>query len=59
MGVIIVFGGAIVAYVVLRTDIVALKQLALEKVRNLQQNYYAQIITMDKVKIETISKRSA
>jgi hypothetical protein len=58
MGMIIVFGGALVAYVVpilyLRTDIIALKLQAIEKLSTLQQRYYAQIVKMDNIRSETL-----
>jgi hypothetical protein len=60
MGVTIVVAGALIAYVVpilyLRTDIVALKREAVEKLRLLQQSYYSQIAARKEVEFETLRR---
>ncbi|KPF89044.1 hypothetical protein IP86_27600 [Rhodopseudomonas sp. AAP120] len=58
MGASIVVVGALLAYAIpifrLRTDIIAMKRVVIEKIRLLQQNYYSRIVSDEKIQIETL-----
>jgi hypothetical protein len=58
MGAAIVVVGAALAYAIpifrLRTDIIAMKRAVVEKMRQLQQNYYSRVVSDERIQIETL-----